>query len=411
MVLRVHGPRLRIVWICGAAGAGKSVAAWSLFEELAAAGHRVAYVDIDQLGMLYPAAEDDPERHSMKSRALAALAPCYLAAGASVLIVSGVVDVQVGPITALPPYLDLTMFLLSPNPNVLRERILARGWAEEDAEEAVAEDALLRNAEFVDFAIDTAELSVADTLARLQEFIGELRPWSDAPRRVVTSAARIDVIVVTGARAAGSSTIGFGLAMRRWRADQRTGFVDLQQLGFISGRDGQVSSEATLAVRQLAVMHALLSERGAELLVVSGRLSVTDRALVRTTLPAARVTVVRLRADSECLESHVRARVRGSDARLAGDDLLGADRAHQERVVAAALAEQEVLDASAVDDVVLDVSGRIPADVVADVESERTGKCEQSAHGSVRADSHDTAVKPDDHRTRRLRRGQHPYQW
>lgn len=371
MVLRVQSPRLRIVWICGAAGAGKSVAAWSLFEELAAAGQRVAYVDIDQLGMLYPAAEDDPERHSLKSRALAALTPGYLAAGAQILIVSGVVDVHVGPRAALPPDLDLTMFLLSPDPNVLRERILARGRAEEDAEEAVAEDALLRNAEFVDVAIETAGLSVSETLARLPEFIGGLGPWSEAPGLVVTSAAGMDVIVVTGPRAAGSSTIGFGLAMRRWRADQRTGFVDLQQLGFISGRDGQVSSEATLAVRQLAVMHALLAERGAELLVVSGHLSVADRALLTATFPVARVTVVRLRADSESFEDHVRSRVEGSDARLAGDDLLGANRGHQERVVAAALAEQEVLDASAVDDVVLEVSGRIPADVVANLESER----------------------------------------
>jgi adenylylsulfate kinase-like enzyme len=47
------------MWICGAAGAGKSVAAWELFAEFAAADTRVAYVDIDQLGMLYPEADDD----------------------------------------------------------------------------------------------------------------------------------------------------------------------------------------------------------------------------------------------------------------------------------------------------------------------------------------------------------------
>jgi len=49
-----------VFWVCGASGAGKSVAAWALFEALAAEGVRVGYVDIDQLGMLYPAAGDDP---------------------------------------------------------------------------------------------------------------------------------------------------------------------------------------------------------------------------------------------------------------------------------------------------------------------------------------------------------------
>jgi hypothetical protein len=89
-------------------------------------------------------------------------------------------------------------------------------------------------------------------------------------------------------------------------------------------------------------------------------------------LPAARVTVVRLRADRQSFEDHVRARVRGRGPRLAGDDLLDADRPHQERVVAAALAEQQVLDTAAVDDVVLDVSGRALADVIAEVEGDRT---------------------------------------
>src|SRR4051794_15732745 len=86
IVLRVPGPRLHILWVCGAPGGGKSVAAWSLFEELAASGPRVAYVDIDQLGMLYPATDEDPERHALEATALAALVPGYLAAGARTLI-------------------------------------------------------------------------------------------------------------------------------------------------------------------------------------------------------------------------------------------------------------------------------------------------------------------------------------
>lgn len=78
--------------------------------------------------------------------------------------------------------------------------------------------------------------------------------------------------------------------------------------------------------------------------------------------------MVRLRADERTLVEHVRARVDGSDARLAADDLVGADAAHQEAIVAAALAEQYLLDAGRADDAVLDVSGRTPAEIVAEVE-------------------------------------------
>lgn len=359
---------MRVVWVCGAPAAGKSVAAWSLFEELAGAGRGVAYVDIDQLGMLYPAVEEDPERHGLKAVALAALVPGYAAAGARTLVVSGVVDVRVGPRTAMPPDVDLTMVLLSPDSDVLRQRIRARGRLEGDADTAVEVGALLRNAPFVDDAIDTTGLSVADTVARLRELVGGSGPSLDARSRVVPSGAGTEVVVVTGPRAAGSSTVGFGLARRRWGAGRRTAFVDMQQLGFCSGRDGLVRSDPTLAIGQLAVMHELVASRGAGLLVVGGHLGVLDRSVLRTALPAARVTVVRLRADRVSFESHVQARARGSEARLAGDDLLDSEPGHQRRVTAAALAEQDILERSALDDAVLDVSDRTPTEVIEELE-------------------------------------------
>lgn len=361
-------PRLPVIWICGAAGAGKSAAAWDLFEELATAGKRVAYIDIDQLGMLYPEADDDPGRHhAVKGAALATVMPGYVSAGAQLLVVSGVVDPHEGPRTQLPPDTDLTLCLLSPDPAVLRRRILARGWGQAGADEAAAENALLQAAPFLDVRIETTALSVAETVARLRDFARLGDPAREPRSGEFTSRSSTGVVMITGPRAVGSSTVGFGLAMRRWRAGRRTGFLDLQQLGFITG-DGRTNSESALAVGQLAAMHTLMTERGADLLVVSGHLSVPDRALVRAALPRATMTVVRLRADERTLAEHVRARVSGSDARLAADDLLGADQDHQDAVVAAALAEQHLLDASPADDVVLDVSGRTPAEVVADVE-------------------------------------------
>jgi adenylylsulfate kinase-like enzyme len=357
-----------VVWVCGAAGAGKSAAAWGLFDELAAAGKPVAYVDIDQLGMLYPEPNDVPGwHHAFKGEALAKLLPGYVAAGVQLLIVSGVIDPTRGPWTRPPPNADLTLCLLLPDPAVLRERILARGWSQADADEAVAENAVLQAAPFVGVRIETAALSVAETIARLREFAHvDDRARETRPERF-TSPSSMGVVLLTGPRAAGSSTVGFGFARARWRAGGSTGFLDLQQLGFIA-RDGRINSEPALAVRQLATMHDLMTERGAELLVVSGHLSIPDRALARTALPRATVTVVRLRADEATLKEHVRARFGGSDARLAGDDLVGASQEHQDAVVAAAMAEQQVLDTSTADDAVLDVTGRTPAQVVADVE-------------------------------------------
>lgn len=362
------GAEPTVFWVCGPSGAGKSVAAWALFEALAADGLRVGYVDIDQLGMLYPGTDDDPARYLLKEEALVALLPGYASAGAQVLVVSGVLDPGVAPAAVVASGVDLTLCLLLADPEALRERNLARGRDEEDADEAVAENAVLRDASFVDATIETTRLSMAETVERLRSLVRVVGLPRAVSPSVVRSPAVVDVVVVTGPRAVGSSTVGFGLAMARWRADLRTGLVDLQQLSFLACTGSAGLTAPALATTQLAIMHAFLAARGARLLVVSGHLGVTDRCTLRDALPAARVTVVRLRADVATLEPHVRDRVTGSDARLSGDDLLGADPGHQAAVVSAALAEQEHLDAHANDDAVLDVTDRTPADVVADIE-------------------------------------------
>ena len=62
----------------------------------ATAGADPAYIDVDQLGMCFPPLGDDPERHMLKARNVAALRANFAAAGARILVVSGVVDVQHG---------------------------------------------------------------------------------------------------------------------------------------------------------------------------------------------------------------------------------------------------------------------------------------------------------------------------
>lgn len=292
---------------------------------------------------------------------------CQARGDAQLLIVSGVIDPHEDPRTHLPSNTNLTLCLLSPDPAVLHKRILARGWGQAEADEAASEHAVLQSAPFVDIRIETKALSIAETVARLRDFARVDDRADETRSGESTSASSTGVVLLAGPRAVGSSTVGFGLAGRRWRAGRRTGFLDLQQLGFIAA-DHRAGSESALAANQLASMHNLMTERGAELIIVAGHLSFRDRSLVRAALPQAKVTVVRLRANEQTLAQHVRARVNGSDARLAADDLLGVDQDHQDVVVAAALAEQRRLDAVPADDAVLDVSDRTADDVIDDLQ-------------------------------------------
>ena len=220
----------------------------------------------------------------------------------------------------------------------------------------------------MDAVIDTKRLSVADTAAQLREVVGQSFGPAEAVGATPASDVDLDVVVVTGPRAAGTSTVAFGLAMRRWRANRKTGFLDLQQLGFLA-KNGRPATDLDLSIGQTAAMHRLMAARGAELLVVSGHLAASDRAVLERSLPKASLTVVRLRADEPTLREHVRARTEGSAARLAGDDLLSASQEHQDLVIATALAEQATLDGSSIDDAVLDVSGKTAEETITQVEA------------------------------------------
>lgn len=81
-----------VLWLYGPPGVGKSSVAWLVRERLSAAGVRVGYVDVDQLGMCYPGNDVDPGRHLLKSRNLAAVGRNFAAAGARGVVVSGVIN-------------------------------------------------------------------------------------------------------------------------------------------------------------------------------------------------------------------------------------------------------------------------------------------------------------------------------
>lgn len=357
---------LPVFWVTGAAGVGKSAAAWALWRRLAAEGVVAAYVDIDQLGMVDPLPDDDPWAHRVKATALDVLLPGYRAFGAQVVIVSGVVDVDAGPRAQLSRPDDLTLVALDPSPEELRRRLADRGWEEPEIVEGLGEQAALTSSGVPEVVVSTAartvDATVEELLPRVRRGAAAGAVSGESP-----STVRVPVFAITGPRAAGTSTLGFALASRRWQLDVCTGFVDTEQLSFLSGVATAVRAE--LARHQLARMHERLAAGGAGLLVVGGRPVALDERGLRRCLGAAPLLLVRLAADRPTYDSHVRSRYDGSEARLAGDDLVGATDEHLAAVVTAALAEQDRLDAAGGSATVVSVAGRSVADVLVELEA------------------------------------------
>ncbi len=81
-----------VLWVCGPPGVGKTAVAWEIYQRLARTGAHPAHVDVDQLGMCFPTLPQDPDRHALKARNVGALRASFAAAGARMLIVSGVAD-------------------------------------------------------------------------------------------------------------------------------------------------------------------------------------------------------------------------------------------------------------------------------------------------------------------------------
>jgi len=83
-------PEAPILWLCGAAGVGKSAVGFAVYERLRSTGLTAAYIDLDQIGFCRPAPAEG--NHRVKARNLAALWSAYREAGAQRLVVTGPVE-------------------------------------------------------------------------------------------------------------------------------------------------------------------------------------------------------------------------------------------------------------------------------------------------------------------------------
>jgi broad-specificity NMP kinase len=348
----VTNPRLPVLWLCGAPATGKSTVAWQVFNDLADQRLCVGYLDIDQIGMLAPPPDADPSCHRFKVDSLAAMVRNYRAAGAQVLVISGVIDPEHGhDFAGAAVEADITFCHLTVDEPTLRERLAARGWPPEAADEAVTMMKGLADAPFVTTVIDTTgrdPVSLARDAATLVAAASSPSDTKELPECSVG-----DVTIIVGPRGVGKSSVSWGLAMRRWAIGERTVYVDLDQVGFLR----PAPSDAWLQAANLGVIWRNALSRGASRLIANGMVATNeDLAILRHAVRPAPVQALRLAANPDTLAERIRARSAGSPARLINDDLENATPEVQRHVHRVAVAQNVQYAASNLGDDVIDTT-------------------------------------------------------
>jgi broad-specificity NMP kinase len=356
----VTNARLPVLWLCGAPATGKSTVAWQVFSDLADQGLCVGYLDIDQIGMLQPSPDADPRCHRFKVDNLAGMMSNYRTAGAQVLVVSGVIDPEHGhDFAEAAVEADITFCHLTVDEPMLRERLAARGWPSEAADEAVIMMSGLADAPFVTTVIDTTG---RDPVGLARDAAALVTPASSTPgAQELLDCSVGDVTMIIGPRAVGKSSVSWGMAMRRWVSGERAVYVDLDQVGFLR----PVPSDASLQAANLGVIWRNALARGANRLIANGMVPTNeDLAILRHAVRPASVQALRLAANPATLWERIRARSVGSPARLINDDLENAAPDVQRDVHRVAVGQNVEYAASNLGDDVIDTTNLCIEEIV-----------------------------------------------
>jgi predicted kinase len=348
----VTSARLPVLWLCGAPATGKSTVAWQVLSDLADQGLCVGYLDIDQIGMLAPPPDADPRCHRFKVDNLAAMVRNYRSAGAQVLVISGVIDPEHGhDFAETASDADITFCHLTVDEATLRERLGARGWPLEAADEAMIMMSGLADAPFVTTVIDTTGRDAVGVARDAATLVTAAPSTPDAQELLECAAG--DVTIVIGPRAVGKSSVSWGMAVRRWVSGECTAYVDLDQVGFLR----PAPSDGSLQAANLGVIWRNALSRGADRLIANGMVTTNDDlAILRHAVRPARVQALRLAANPDTLWERIRARSAGGPARLINDDLEDAAPSVQRHVHRVAVGQNLEYAASNLGDDVIDTT-------------------------------------------------------
>jgi molybdopterin-guanine dinucleotide biosynthesis protein len=377
---------LPVLWVYGASGVGKTTVTWELFIQLVREGVAVGYVDIDQLGMCYgpptaqhwaPESAADPGRHRLKTRVLDAVVANYRHAGARCVVVPGVTDPVRGVETQFVTHAALTPCRLRAEPAELHQRLAARGRPTDDLTEQLAYAAALDRNFANEPCVDTSGLTVAQVVDRVRAQTGW--PGPEGPAEEPPSPwpgpdfTPGEILWLCGPAAVGKSTVGWQLYQQVRRAGVNAAFVDLDQIGFHRPVPVKDPGNHRLKAANLAALWRSFRASAAQCLIAVGPLQrPQDAAIYPEALPAATITLCRLRASRPVLAERVARRGRGLTPTrgLAGDELIGQPQARLRQIADEAARILDALDG--VGDLAVDNDERSADEIAAEI-LRRTG--------------------------------------
>jgi adenylylsulfate kinase-like enzyme len=402
----VIGGRVPVLWITGSAAVGKSTVSWQLFTELAGSGTRAAFADADQLCMCYPAPPGDPGRDRIRALNAAAVIGNYQAAGARRVIVNGVVDPALGVQPDLIEQATVMVCRLRADPDEVVRRLADRdrrgGGVPAAVMQQVREQCDRMDASgFADVCVETTGVSAAQA-ARLvrdscrdwpgfREVIRE--PPGAAPASAVGPArgqadgASGQVLLLCGPTGVGKSTIGFQLYLQCMRVGLAAGYIDLDQIGFLTPAAHSDPGNHRLKASNLAAIWRTYHAAGARHLVMTG--PVGNQATLQTylaALPAATVTACRLHAGPAELRRRIMTRGQGGSWPQPGDPLRGQPAGYLSQVARQAAADARTLDRAQLDAIRIVTDGHTAAEA-AGLTAAATGWLRAGAGRAWAADS------------------------